>query len=190
MQIKKDEVRLKILETATNEFLKKGYENTSMRVIAQKSHTTLGNIYHYYSNKEKLLDTILIPTIENIEAMLEEHIESAGKINLTHENALEYIKKFEDNELMVLLDKKVVILLKLKSSHLLKRKENIIRRVQEHLSWHFQMGHDAHYSEIVLDALIEGVKHVLSEHEDMADAKAELIKFSHLLCTGIIGQKR
>lgn len=190
MQIKKEEVRLKILETATNEFLKRGYENTSMRIIAQKSHTTLGNIYHYYSNKEKLLDTILMPTIENIETMLAEHIESAENITLTHENALEFIKKFEENELMVFLDKRVVILLKLTSSHLLKRKENIIKLLLEHLRWHFQMGDDAHYSEIVLDVIIEGVKHVLSEHDDMMDAKAELMKFSHLLCTGIIGQIR
>ena len=46
MQIKKDEVRLKILEIATDEFLKRGYENASMRMIARKAHTTQGNIYH------------------------------------------------------------------------------------------------------------------------------------------------
>lgn len=188
MQIKKDEVRLKILEIATDEFMKKGYENASMRVIAQKSNTTLGNIYHYYSNKEKLLDVILIPTIENIETMLSRHIENCERINLTKENALYFMKQFGDHELMVFLDKRVVILLKLQSSHLFERKENIIKSIQEHLKWHFQMSDDAHYSEIVLDVLIEGIKHVLIEHENMEDARAEFAKFYQLLCTGIVGQ--
>ena len=70
MQIKKDEVRLKILEVAADEFLKRGYENASMRIIAQKAHTTQGNIYHYFQSKEILLEEILLPTIENIECMM------------------------------------------------------------------------------------------------------------------------
>ena len=46
VQVKKAEMRQTIIDVATDEFMKKGYENASLRVIAQKSHTTLGNIYH------------------------------------------------------------------------------------------------------------------------------------------------
>ncbi|MCC0637645.1 MULTISPECIES: TetR family transcriptional regulator [unclassified Clostridioides] len=46
MQIKKEEIEKKIAEVATNEFLKKGYENSSMRTIAKKAHTSIGNMYH------------------------------------------------------------------------------------------------------------------------------------------------
>lgn len=191
MQVRKDEIRLKILEIATDEFLKRGYENTSMRIIAKKSNTTSGNIYHYYKNKEELLDTILSPTVKNIEIMLKEHITNAPKIHITKDNALEYSKQFEENELMVFLNKKVVIFLKLESSHFLDRKEKIIRDFQEHLKEHFQIGNDdAHYAELFMNMIIECVKHVLIEHKNLEDAKVELIKFANLLWTGIIGQIR
>lgn len=192
MQVKKEEVRLKILETATDEFLKKGYENASMRTIAKRAHTTLGNIYHYYENKEVLLETILMPTIENIETMMQLHIEN-GKTNpipkeLAYEYAEHLDEHFEHSELMCFLDKKIVILLRLESSHLLERKENILKLLKEHLQEHFKLSDDAHYTDIVLNMLIECVKHVLIEHEDQEEAKAEFIKFFKLLCTGIVGQ--
>ncbi|MEE1467100.1 MAG: helix-turn-helix domain-containing protein [Clostridium sp.] len=95
MQIKKDEVRLKILEVATDEFLKRGYENASMRMIAKKAHTTQGNIYHYFQNKEVLLEEILLPTIKNIECMVSKHIEDEKTNVLTKEQALEEMKEIE-----------------------------------------------------------------------------------------------
>ena len=36
MQTKKEDIEQRIIEVATDEFMKKGYENTSMRVIAYK----------------------------------------------------------------------------------------------------------------------------------------------------------
>ena len=65
MQVKKEDLRQQILEAAKQEFLDKGYENSSMRVIAKKANTTMGNIYHYFDNKEALLTTLLDPVIEN-----------------------------------------------------------------------------------------------------------------------------
>ena len=192
MQIKKDEVRLKILEAATDEFLKRGYENASMRMIAQKAHTTQGNIYHYFQNKEILLEEILLPTIENIECMMSKHIEDEKANPLTKEQALEEMKEIENDfdrsKLGCFFDKKVIILLKLESSHLLARKEKILYSLTEHLQEYFNINDDAHYSEIVLNMLIECVKHVLIEHENLNDAKAEFFKFFNVLFNGIISQ--
>lgn len=192
MQIKKDEVRLKILEAATDEFLKRGYENASMRMIAQKAHTTQGNIYHYFQNKEILLEEILLPTIENIEYMMSKHIEDEKANPLTKEQALEEMKEIENDfdrsKLGCFFDKKVIILLKLESSHLLGRKEKILQSLTEHLQEYFNINDDAHYSEIVLNMLVECVKHILIEHEDLDDAKAEFFKFFNVLFNGIISQ--
>ncbi len=192
MQVKKEEIRLKILETAADEFLKKGYENASMRTIAKKAHTTIGNIYHYYQNKEVLLETILMPTIENIETMMQLHINNERTTPISKEMAFEYVEHldeyFEQSELMCFLDKKIVILLKLESSRLLERKENILKLLKEHLQEHFKLNDDAHYTDLVFNMLAECVKHVLIEHQDPAEAKAEFIKFFRLLCTGIVGQ--
>lgn len=192
MQIKKDEVRSKILEVATDEFLKKGYENASMRMIAQKAHTTQGNIYHYFPNKEILLEEILLPTIENIEYMMSKHIENEKANPLTKEKALENLKKFKDDfdssEFSCFFDKRVVILLKLESSSLLQRKEKILQSLTEHLQEYFSINDAAHYSEIILNMLVECVKHVLIEHENLDNAKAEFFKFFNLLFNGIISQ--
>ncbi len=194
MQIKKDEVRSKILEVATDEFLKKGYENASMRMIAQKAHTTQGNIYHYFPNKEILLEEILLPTIENIEYMMSKHIENEKANPLTKEKALENLKKFKDDfdssEFSCFFDKRVVILLKLESSSLLQRKEKILQSLTEHLQEYFSINDAAHYSEIILNMLVECVKHVLIEHENLDNAKAEFFKFFNLLFNGIISQIR
>ncbi len=55
VQVKKAEMRQTIIDVATDEFMKKGYENASLRVIAQKSHTTLGNIYHYFKSNRQII---------------------------------------------------------------------------------------------------------------------------------------
>lgn len=192
MQVKKEEMRTKIMEAAADEFLKRGYEDSSMRVIANKSHTTLGNIYHYFPNKESLLEAILMPTIENLEAMLIEHIKMES-IHITLEEAKEYLsdtnKMFDNNKLNYLLDKRIVILAKLKSTHLLERKEAIICQLKEHLKWHFNMTEDnIDFIDIILNMVIECVKHVLIEYDNTEQMKTVFMKFFNLICTGIIGQ--
>ena len=55
MQELKVKVRTAIQSSALNEFLKKGYRDTSIRSIAQKAGITHGNIYRYFPNKKALL---------------------------------------------------------------------------------------------------------------------------------------
>ena len=59
MQLKKEELRAAIVENAADEFLQKGYINASLRNIAKKSGTTIGNLYHYFENKEALFDELV-----------------------------------------------------------------------------------------------------------------------------------
>lgn len=194
MQIKKEEIRQKILEAATDEFMKKGYENASMRVIASKAHTTLGNIYHYFSNKEVLLETIVLPTFENIEASMEQHMEKAKAKPLTKQEALNCVNDldifFYKSELKCFFDKRIVILLKLESSHLLERKEKFLEKMLVHLQEHFNMKEDSHYPKIILNVLADCLKHVLTEHESIEDAQAEFITLFRVFCTGVIGQMK
>lgn len=191
MQVKKEEIREKILEAATEEFFKKGYENASMRVIAQKSYTALGNIYHYYPNKEILLKAVLLPTVETIEAMLSEHVETERGGSLTKHEALEYIENFDENleqsGFACLLDKKVVILIKLQSSDLLERKEKILQAVKAHINEHLNISGDNRYSDILLNMFVECVKYILIEYDDYDEARAEFIKFFRIFCYGMVG---
>ena len=52
---KGDQTKALILETALDMFRERGYENTTMRAIAQKAGVSLGNAYYYFSSKEYLI---------------------------------------------------------------------------------------------------------------------------------------
>ena len=58
MQVKKDEIQSKILETAQRLFIKRGYENTSLKQIAEKSNISKSNIYRYYRSKEDIYEKL------------------------------------------------------------------------------------------------------------------------------------
>ncbi|MCT4632212.1 MAG: TetR/AcrR family transcriptional regulator [Firmicutes bacterium] len=60
MQIKKDEVKNKIIDSATKLFLDKGYKNTSMKDIAIEAGLSTSNIYTYVKSKNKLFKDIVI----------------------------------------------------------------------------------------------------------------------------------
>lgn len=65
-QLLKDEVRNAIINSSKKEFLKKGYENASMRDIAKGANVTVGNLYRYFKSKEEINITIVSPVLERI----------------------------------------------------------------------------------------------------------------------------
>ena len=52
---KSDETRARILETALALFRERGYEETTMRAIAEQADVSLGNAYYYFRSKEQLI---------------------------------------------------------------------------------------------------------------------------------------
>lgn len=58
MQILKKEIRSRIQQVSTAEFLRSGYQEVTMRDIAKKSAISVGNLYNYYKNKEDLFDSL------------------------------------------------------------------------------------------------------------------------------------
>jgi len=53
--LKGDQTRALILETALEIFQERGYDQTTMRAIAQKAGVSLGNAYYYFRSKEYLI---------------------------------------------------------------------------------------------------------------------------------------
>ena len=58
MQVKKDDIQNKILTSAEKLFIKRGYENTSLKLIAEKSYISKSNIYRYYKSKDEIYETL------------------------------------------------------------------------------------------------------------------------------------
>lgn len=54
MQYQKEEVRSRILDTATDEFYAVGYERASMLQISTKAKVPIGNLYRYFPSKATL----------------------------------------------------------------------------------------------------------------------------------------
>ena len=59
-----EQTKALILETALEMFLKRGYEETTMRAIAQKAGVSLGNAYYYFHSKEHLIQAFYHRTHE------------------------------------------------------------------------------------------------------------------------------
>src|SRR5262249_46880709 len=73
---KGDQTKALILETALEMFHERGYEETTMRAIAEKANVSLGNAYYYFRSKEYLIQAfyqrlhdshlaVALPALEN-----------------------------------------------------------------------------------------------------------------------------
>lgn len=59
MQVKKENIRSRILESGRREFLSRGYRGSSIARIAEGAEVPIGNFYRYFKGKKHLLDEIV-----------------------------------------------------------------------------------------------------------------------------------
>ena len=71
MQIKKDDIRAKILQVSERMFIKNGYENTSLRMISDRSYISKSNIYRYFSSKEEIYETLVSSARDDLKKAIE-----------------------------------------------------------------------------------------------------------------------
>src|SRR5918911_559773 len=78
--LKGDQTKTRILETALEMFRERGYEETTMRAIAEKAGVSLGNAYYYFHSKEHLIQAfyrrlheehvaVALPALERVETL-------------------------------------------------------------------------------------------------------------------------
>lgn len=77
---KGDQTRALILDTALEMFRERGYEQTTMRAIAEKAGVSLGNAYYYFRSKEHLIQAfyqtmhddhlaVSLPALEKVQTL-------------------------------------------------------------------------------------------------------------------------
>ena len=103
MQILKENIRVRILKVARQQFEQKGYSKTSMREIADLVGIGVGNIYNYFTNKNDLFCEVVRPVLYALEAMLQEHHGIRGE-DIMMMRTEEYLKSCID-EYVSLIDK-------------------------------------------------------------------------------------
>lgn len=92
MQIKKDNIYDTLLETARSEFLEKGFKDTKMRTIAQRSDVGLSNIYNYFTSKDDLFQEVLFPVLTALQKNRDEHNREAN-LGIGIFESQEYLKE-------------------------------------------------------------------------------------------------
>lgn len=75
MQIKKEEVRMALLNAAEQEFLSKGFNNASLRKIIKAAGTTIGNFYNYFDSKEAIYEALVEEEYNKFVYFIEHHDE-------------------------------------------------------------------------------------------------------------------
>src|SRR5215471_14054574 len=67
----KESTRQEILDAARDLFVNEGFDNVSMRKIAEKVEYAPGTIYLYFKDKAEILDTLCQQTFEKLHARME-----------------------------------------------------------------------------------------------------------------------
>lgn len=70
----------KLLQCAKEEFLTNGYENASLRVIAEKAGYTKGVVYIRYRDKESLFQALVQPAADGLHDLLSSILSSFGSM--------------------------------------------------------------------------------------------------------------
>ena len=99
MQILKEEIKNAIIEAAVKEFALHGYEQASMRNIADAAGISVSNTYHYYPGKEQLFSSLVEPVYKQVKTIFMDAMEQSAAGGL-RENQ---IKLFANNIIHTLL---------------------------------------------------------------------------------------
>lgn len=191
MQTKKDDIRQKVIEVAQHEFIKKGYDDTSMRVIAKKANTTVGNLYHYFSSKEELLDIILEPSIADLDILIKEHLSEHMVIESKEELMMVLDSDFlDDYHIQYLLRKELIILFEIKYGKYKLYRDHFMEVFQQHIAWHLGLQNkNDYFVKIICQSVVECIITVLRASNNYDQAKKDFIRFFKIIANGIIFQK-
>lgn len=115
-QILKKEIKNKILQSALNSFLEKGYRNTSMQEIAQNAGIAAGNIYNYFKNKEEVFSTLIYPVLTRVKEIFAIQskdlpmLNTEDRMGIAQRRMEEFIQVYQSNrKVFVLLFEKATL---------------------------------------------------------------------------------
>lgn len=188
MQTKKEDMQQRILAVARQEFVIHSYENSSMRTIAKKANTSIGNIYHYYPNKEALLDALLTPTVLALHQLVLHHL----KLNIQIQN-MDEINQFldevdiESTEMKALLSKEFVIFVQTDVKKYVEERQRFMDAFHQHVAWHMNIKNkDNHFISIICNMMVDCFVHLNKCDTCWKQQKEDFIKLVRMLCSGLI----
>lgn len=194
------ETKAKLLQSAKEEFMEKGYMKASLRNICKNAGVTTGALYFFFEDKEDLFEALTKETIEGIYKMMKEHYaeESAlmGSGVLHSEEMVEHEDDFAIARSVIhqmYLHREMVLLVLTKAQGT--KYENIadlfIEASEKHY-WKMAQGMQAVYPEAVVDEKfihwlaheqIDAFFHMITHIED----EEEAVRFISQVVTFMLG---
>lgn len=184
MQVKKADMEQTILITARDEFFLHGYEDASLRTIAKKANTSLGNIYHYFPNKKAMLDELLEPVVSQIDTFLQQHVSEQTHVSdLDEINRLLEAANFEEEPMRSLLSKEFAIFMQTKDSAYSQRRNTLMKIFEAHIAWHMHSPKpNNHFAAIVSKMIVECAVHLIRCDECVKNKKQDMVEMFSMLC--------
>ena len=99
------ETKIKLLASAREEFLEKGYMNASLRNICKNAGVTTGALYFFFQDKADLYASLVKDTVDTIYAVMNGHFmgesEQAEAGALNHLDEVDGSKDVEDTQRII-----------------------------------------------------------------------------------------
>lgn len=194
MQYLKFEVRNSIVEEALKEFMEKGYEGASIRNIARKSNTSVGNIYKYFESKEDLYENL----IGSVYHRLMDYINQFDKVELNEKAQLIFYELME--KIMEIFNEnstEIAILLNRSSGSKYENCKSIFvdfitRIVTESMKYELSMKGkrlgDSFVIYLVSYSLVESIAIIVKERHDGEEVRKLILNMIDIFFTDIVNK--
>lgn len=173
MQYLKEDVKERIQAAALKEFREKGFNDASMRSIAQNAGVAIGNVYRYFKSKEDLYDSMIGPVydrlvnfVQNISRIDRSFNDPIGSINSIRDKILEIFQE-SNTELLILLEKSDGTKYHYIKENLVVMVEGILKKtIVSEVVYNNVKKEDEFIAYVLSTSLMEGVCSILREKFD------------------------
>ncbi|MBN2898993.1 MAG: TetR/AcrR family transcriptional regulator [Clostridia bacterium] len=195
MQIKKEDLRTKLLDAAEKEFYMKGFEKASIRAIVKAAGTTTGNYYNYFESKEALFEALVLESDQAFHVMMDHEEAIDRPDDLWHTPDVhawrEQLKPFFKTLLPVFNRRFYLLIARSEGTKYAGRREVFNRFFAEHFIDHMaRFNPDYPYAPmgtILAKQLVDGILNII-ESADTIDAYEDIvIEFILFIAIGTMG---
>ncbi|SDM95612.1 TetR/AcrR family transcriptional regulator [Acetanaerobacterium elongatum] len=173
MQYKKEELMAVILQNAEREFMHKGYQNASLRVIAKNSGTTIGNLYHYFENKEALFETLVKPEYDAFIYLIQNHSGEMIPEEIVQSRDVRvwraFLREWMQSVALVFTNRFYILLQKSEGSRFAKTRAEFMKVLTEHFIEHLKetdIPIAPEMGAVIAEQLLSGVLYVIAHYDD------------------------
>lgn len=199
MQVQKEEMKEDILAAAQYEFLKRGYKSASLRTIAKKANTTIGNLYNYFDSKEAILDEIIGDIPQQIQHVFENHAALDPELFDLELNTIEKLCQVIDTYMPslfcfdLLLRNEVIILLEgCENTRYEGFREQVYQVFYSHIAEHFagvdetQVIGKELYMNTVVTTIIDAIIYISKNKSSYEEGVKVLVEYMKLIIIGLM----